>query len=46
MPELAEVVDGLQMPLADAMRTQRAVRRLKHEAAVQVARLRHRDTLR
>lgn len=31
MPELAEVVDGLQMPLADAMRTQRAVRRLKHD---------------
>jgi nitroreductase len=31
MPELAEIVDGLQMPLADAMRTQRAVRRLTHE---------------
>ena len=31
MPELAEVVDGLQMPLAEAMRTQRAVRRLKHD---------------
>jgi nitroreductase len=31
MPELAEVVDGLQMPLADAMRTQRAIRRLKHD---------------
>jgi len=29
MPELAEVVDGFQMPLAEAMRTQRAVRRLK-----------------
>ena len=29
MPEFAEVADGLQMPLADAMRTQRAVRRLK-----------------
>jgi nitroreductase len=32
MPELAEVADGLQMPLAEAMRTQRAVRRLKHDA--------------
>jgi nitroreductase len=31
MPELAEVADGLQMPLAEAMRTQRAVRRLKHD---------------
>ena len=31
MPELAEIVDGLQMPLAEAMRTQRAVRRLSHE---------------
>ncbi len=31
MPELAEVVDGLQMPLAEAMRTQRAVRRLTQE---------------
>ena len=29
MPEFAEVADGLQMPLADAMRTQRAVRRLR-----------------
>ena len=28
MPEFAEVVDGFQMPLAEAMRTQRAVRRL------------------
>ena len=31
MPEFAEVADGLQMPLADAMRTQRAVRRLNHD---------------
>jgi nitroreductase len=29
MLELADVVEGFQMPLADAMRTQRAVRRLK-----------------
>jgi nitroreductase len=29
MPEFAEVADGLQMPLAEAMRTQRAVRRLR-----------------
>lgn len=29
MPEYAEVADGLTMPLADAMRTQRAVRRLR-----------------
>ena len=29
MPEFAEVADGLSMPLADAMRTQRAVRRLR-----------------
>src|SRR4051812_6867621 len=29
MPEYAEVADGLKMPLADAMRTQRAVRRLR-----------------
>ena len=29
MPEYAEVADGLQMPLAEAMRTQRAVRRLR-----------------
>src|SRR4051812_45632031 len=31
MPEFAEVADGLQMPLADAMRTQRAVRRLRQD---------------
>jgi nitroreductase len=31
MPELAEVADGFNMPLAEAMRTQRAVRRLKSE---------------
>jgi nitroreductase len=31
MPEFAEVADGLQMPLADAMRTQRAVRRLRSD---------------
>jgi nitroreductase len=29
MPEYAEVADGLNMPLAEAMRTQRAVRRLR-----------------
>jgi nitroreductase len=29
MPEFAEVADGLHMSLADAMRTQRAVRRLR-----------------
>ena len=29
MPEYAEVADGLSMPLADALRTQRAVRRLR-----------------
>lgn len=29
MPEFSEVSDGLTMPLADAMRTQRAVRRLR-----------------
>lgn len=29
MPEFAEVAEGLQMPLAEAMRTQRAVRRLR-----------------
>jgi nitroreductase len=29
MPEYAEVADGLQMPLLEAMRTQRAVRRLR-----------------
>jgi nitroreductase len=29
MPEFAEVADGLAMPLAEAMRTQRAVRRLR-----------------
>ena len=29
MPEFTEVADGLTMPLADAMRTQRAVRRLR-----------------
>jgi nitroreductase len=29
MPEFAEVADGLQMPLSEAMRTQRAVRRLR-----------------
>ena len=29
MPEYAEVANGLSMPLADAMRTQRAVRRLR-----------------
>src|SRR6476619_8297009 len=29
MPEYAEVADGLKMPLVDAMRTQRAVRRLR-----------------
>jgi nitroreductase len=29
MPEFAEVADGLRMPLADAMQTQRAVRRLR-----------------
>lgn len=29
MPEYAEVADGLKMPLAEAMRTQRAVRRLR-----------------
>ena len=31
MPEFAEVADGLQMPLADAMQTQRAVRRLRSD---------------
>lgn len=31
MPEFAEVADGLQMPLAEAMRTQRAVRRLRQD---------------
>ena len=31
MPELAEVADGFQMPLAEAMRTQRAVRRLRQD---------------
>jgi nitroreductase len=31
MPEFAEVADGLAMPLADAMQTQRAVRRLKSD---------------
>ena len=31
MPEFAEVADGLSMPLADAMRTQRAVRRLRSD---------------
>jgi nitroreductase len=31
MPEFSEVADGLSMPLADAMRTQRAVRRLRAE---------------
>jgi nitroreductase len=31
MPEFAEVADGLRMPLADAMQTQRAVRRLKSD---------------
>jgi nitroreductase len=31
MPEYAEVADGLKMPLADAMRTQRAVRRLRSD---------------
>ena len=29
MPEFSEVADGLAIPLADAMRTQRAVRRLR-----------------
>lgn len=29
MPEFAEVADGLRMPLAEAMQTQRAVRRLR-----------------
>ena len=29
MPDFSEVADGLTMPLADAMRTQRAVRRLR-----------------
>jgi len=29
MPDFAEVADGFQMPIADAMRTQRAVRRLR-----------------
>lgn len=29
MPDFAEVADGLRMPLADAMQTQRAVRRLR-----------------
>ena len=29
MPEFSEVADGLSMPLAEAMRTQRAVRRLR-----------------
>lgn len=32
MPEFAEVADGFQMPIADAMRTQRAVRRLRTDA--------------
>jgi nitroreductase len=31
MPEFAEVADGLQMPLADAIETQRAVRRLRSD---------------
>jgi nitroreductase len=31
MPEYADVADGLNMPLADAMRTQRAVRRLRSD---------------
>jgi nitroreductase len=31
MPEFAEVADGLRMPLADAMQTQRAVRRLRSD---------------
>ncbi len=31
MPEFAEVADGLAMPLADAIQTQRAVRRLKSD---------------
>ncbi len=31
MPEFCEVADGLTMPLADAMRTQRAVRRLRSD---------------
>jgi nitroreductase len=31
MPEYAEVADGFTMPLADAMRTQRAVRRLRSD---------------
>ena len=46
MPEFAEVADGLQMPLADAMRTQRAVRRLRpdpvdDETVLERARARH-----
>ncbi len=31
MPEYSEVADGLSMPLADAMRSQRAVRRLRSD---------------
>src|SRR5689334_8623546 len=31
MPEYAEIADGFTMPLADAMRTQRAVRRLRSD---------------
>ena len=31
MPEFSEIADGLNMPLADAMRTQRAVRRLRSD---------------
>ena len=31
MPEFSEVADGLNMPLAEAMRTQRAVRRLRSD---------------